>query len=82
MVVISRPSAWTASIVQHFTDSPSTQHRARAAARRVAADVGAGEPDVVAQVVHEQPARLDVVSCATEPLTVTEISIGNPRIRR
>ena len=24
MVVMSAPSAWTASIVQHFTDSPST----------------------------------------------------------
>ena len=64
MVVTSRPSACTASTVQHFTDSPSSEHGAGAAARRVAADVRAGEPDVVAQVVHEELPRLDVARCA------------------
>ena len=37
------------------------QHRARAAARRVAADLRAGEAARLAEVLHEQRARLDVV---------------------
>ena len=37
------------------------EHRARAAPRRVAPDLGAGEPARLAQVLHEQGARLDVV---------------------
>ena len=61
IVVMSPPSAWTASTVQLFTASPSRWMRAGAARRRVAADVGAGEPDVLADVVDEQRARLDVV---------------------
>ena len=36
------------------------EHRARAALARVAADVRAGEPQVFAQEMHEQHARLDV----------------------
>ncbi len=35
-------------------------HDARAALRRVAADVGAGEAEVLAQEVSEEPARLDL----------------------
>ena len=37
------------------------EDRARAALAGVAADVCAGEPQVVAQVVHEQQARLNLV---------------------
>src|SRR5437762_4916569 len=37
------------------------QDRAGAALARVAADVSAGEPQVVAEVVHEQQARLDLM---------------------
>ena len=51
--------------------------RARAARRRVAADVGAGQADLFADVVHEQRARLDVVRVRT-PLTVTLISTVPP----
>ena len=39
----SAPSACAANIVHDFTDSPSSEHRARAARRRVAADLRAGE---------------------------------------
>jgi hypothetical protein len=37
------------------------QHDAGAAIRGVAAPVGAGQPDRLADVVHEQQARLDLV---------------------
>src|SRR6476469_4610685 len=37
------------------------EHRARPTARRVAADLGAGDPALLAQELHEQRARLDVV---------------------
>ncbi len=56
----SCPSAWTASIVQDFTGAPSYEHRARAAVRGVAADVGAGQPEALAQQVREQHPRLDL----------------------
>src|SRR5260370_37760207 len=36
------------------------QDRARAALARVAADTASGEPELVAQVVHEQESRLDL----------------------
>ena len=65
MVVMSAPSACTASIVQDFTDSPST--------RTVQAphdDVSQPtlvpvSPTVVAEVVDEQRARLDLVARAS-----------------
>jgi hypothetical protein len=60
MVVIA-PSAWTASTVQLLTASPSRWRRAGAARRRVAPDVRAGQAEVLADVVHEQRARLDVM---------------------
>ena len=63
MVVMSVPSAWTASIVQDFTDSPSTSTVQAPHDDVSQPDVGAGEPDVVAQVVDEQQPRLDVVRC-------------------
>ena len=56
----SRPSAIAASTVQLFTGSPSIQTHAGAAVRRVAAPVGAGEAEVVAQEVHEQQPGLDL----------------------
>ena len=43
-VVTEPPSAWAASTVHDFTDSPSVQDRARAARRGVTADVGAVRP--------------------------------------
>ena len=61
MVVISWPSAWTASIVQHFTDSPSTS-TVQAPQHDVSQPTFVPvRPHVVAQVVDEQPPRLDVV---------------------
>ena len=59
-MVIARPSACTANIVHDFIGTPSTQHGARAAARRVAADVGAGEAERLAEEVDEQEPRLDL----------------------
>ena len=58
---ISWPSACTANIEQDFTARVAVHHDdAAAAARRVAADVRAGQPAVFAQEVREQRARLDV----------------------
>ena len=59
-MVTSAPSAWTASTVQLLTDSPFEVHGAGAAVGRVATDVGAGQPEHVAQVVDEQEPRLDL----------------------
>ena len=58
IVVISCPSAIAASTVQDLTGSPSMQHGAGAAVRGVAAPVGAGQAERVAQEVHEQEPRL------------------------
>ena len=57
------------------------QHGARAARRGVAADVGAGEAEHVAQVLHEQRAGLDSCSVVDSPLTViatatSSVSLG------
>ena len=59
-VVIAWPSAWTANIVHDFTGTPSSEHRAGAAARRVAADVGARQPESLAEEVDEEQPCLDV----------------------
>ena len=75
IVVIAAPSAWTASRVHDLTASPSSEHGAGAALARVAADVGAGQAQRLAQVVDEQEARLDLVACACAPLTVIETGI-------
>ena len=56
----SWPSAIAASMVHDLTGSPSIEHDAGAAVGRVAAPVGAGQPERVAQEVDEQRARLDV----------------------
>ena len=61
MVVIDAPSAWAASIVQDFTDSPSTS-----TVHAPQLDVSqptfvAREPARLAQVLHEQRPRLDVM---------------------
>ena len=58
MVVTSMPSAWTASTVHDFTDSPSRWTVHDAARRGVAADVGAGEPEALTQEVDEELALL------------------------
>ena len=60
-VVTSWPAACTASTVQDLTDLPFEQHGARAARGRVAADVGRPQAEHLAQVVHEQQPRLDLV---------------------
>ena len=62
MVVTDEPSAWTASIVHDFTARPSTMDGARAALAGVAADVGAGQAQVLAQQLDEQPPRLHVAA--------------------
>ena len=54
------------------------QHRARAAAARVAADVGAGEAEVLAQVVRRAARRGSTSSVCSVPLTVTVISTPPP----
>ena len=60
IVVTLDPSAWTARIVQDFTAWPSTWTVHAPHWRRVAADVGAGEVQVLAQDLDQQPPRLDV----------------------
>ena len=46
--------------MQLFTASPSTMHGAGAAVAGVAADVRAGQLEVVADEVDEQAARVDL----------------------
>ena len=72
-VSIVAPSAWTASSMQLFTSVPLKMHRAGAAVAGVAADVRAGQVEVVAEEVDEQPARLDLALVASSPLTSTVI---------
>ena len=59
-VVIAWPSACTANIRQERTGAPSTDHRAGAAHAVLAADMRAGEQQVVAQEIAQQQARLDL----------------------
>ena len=47
-------------MVQDFTGHAVDEHGARAAVRRVAADVRPGQPELLAQEVDEQQPRLDV----------------------
>src|ERR1700736_4375143 len=49
MVLTSCPSAMTASVVQDFT-----------ALRGIAADMGAGQPQVLAQELHQQRPGVDI----------------------
>ena len=58
MVVTTQPSAWTASIVQLLHGLTIHMDRASAALAGIAADVGTGEPQVLAQQLDEQAARL------------------------
>ena len=60
IVVTLPPSAWTASIVQDFTAVAVDVDGARAALARVAADVGAGEVEFLADQLDEQASGLDV----------------------
>ena len=60
IVVTSAPSACTASTVHDFTGSPVQMDGAGAAVGRVAADVRAGQPELVAQRVDQQQPRLDL----------------------
>ena len=57
-VVSSCPSAWTASIRQERTLRPSSEDRAGAADAVLAAEVRAGQAELVAQEVGERDARL------------------------
>ncbi len=60
IVVISEPAACTASI-RHDADGLAVeQHRAGAADAVLATDVGAREPEVLAEEVGEGAARLDL----------------------
>ena len=59
MVVTLAPLACTASMVQLFTELPSTCDDAGAALAGVAADMGAGEAEMLAQELHQQGAVLD-----------------------
>ena len=59
-VATSRPSAWTANTVQRLDRPAVEQHGAGAAAGGVAADVGAGQPQVFAEEMDQQQARLDL----------------------
>ena len=56
------------------------EHGARAAARRVAADVGAGEPHVVSQVVHEEPAWLHVARVRRAVDGDGDLHLATPRL--
>ena len=60
IVLRSRPSAWTASIVHDLALSPFDMDGAGAAVARIATDMRAGQPEVVAQEVDEQEAGFDV----------------------
>ena len=60
MVVTLAPSICQAKTVQDFHCLAVHVHDAGAALRRVAAHMGAGEPQVLAQELHQQGARVDV----------------------
>ena len=60
MVVTSAPSQVAASTVHDLTARAVEMHDAGAALAGVAADVRAGEPQVLAQELHQQRARIDV----------------------
>ena len=64
MVVTSAPSACTANIRHERTAVAVDQHRARAAHAVLAAEVRAGEPAVLAQVVGERLARFGAAASA------------------
>ena len=59
MVVTSPPSACAASIVQRLHRPAVDVHRARAALAGVAADVRAGQSELLAQELDEQRPRID-----------------------
>ena len=60
MVRTSAPSAWTASMVHDLIGTTVDMDGAGAALAGVAADVGAGEVEVLAQRLDEEPSGLDV----------------------
>ena len=60
MVMTSAPSSCQTKTVQAFTALPFDVDHAGAALGGVAAHMGAGEPQVLAQVLHQQGARIDV----------------------
>ena len=60
MVLTSAPSAWTASIVHDLIGPPVDVDGAGAALAGVAADVRAGQVEVLAEGLDEEPSRLDV----------------------
>ena len=60
----SSPSAWAASMHAGLDRPAVDDDRARAAVAGVAPDVRAGQLELVAQEVHEQPARVDLALVA------------------
>ena len=60
MVVTAAPSACTARQVHDLTATPSRSTVHDAALAGVAADLGAGQSDGVAEEVHEQQPGLDL----------------------
>ena len=64
MVVTAEPSAWTANMVHDFALRPSIEHRAGAALAGVAADVRAGEIQLLAQEVRRAACAAPPAPCA------------------
>ncbi len=60
IVVMSAPSTWTANVRHDAHGLAVELHRARAARPVLAADLRAGEPELVAKEVREERARLDL----------------------
>ena len=76
-MVISAPSAWTASI-RHDRDGLAVeQDRAGAADAVLAADVGAGQAEVLAQEVRERACAARTGPRAASPFTVSRMGVGS-----
>ena len=67
---MSAPSAWTARVMQERMLRAVQQHGAGPADAVLAADVGTGQAEVLAEEVDEQAARLDLRRTCGWPLTV------------
>ncbi len=77
MVVTCAPSCITASVRQELMRRPSTMHRAGAALAVVAALLGAGQVQVLAQRVEQRGARVEL-----ERVRVAVDLQGDARCRR
>ena len=74
IVRTSAPSRSSAKTLQAFTDSAVDMHHAGAALAGVAADMRAGQPQPLAQEIHQQRPALHLADTA-RPLTV-RLTIG------